>query len=174
VVTDVAEQDVVVQSLADLFENTTIIDRRKQPSHGYRAVHAIININGKAIESQVRTSLQHLWAELSEKLSDVGDPAIKYGGGGENVKELLSNVSTLIVKQEKQEIDFAGLTAQVSALKKSRRQTEKIREITDKLNESLANMKKGIDKMRETIFYGLRKAIDEFGTEVGERNDISN
>ncbi len=28
-----------VQSLADLFEHVIVVDRRQQPSHGYRPVH---------------------------------------------------------------------------------------------------------------------------------------
>jgi ppGpp synthetase/RelA/SpoT-type nucleotidyltranferase len=64
IVSDVANQELVVQSLKDLFEHTIVIDRRKQPSHGYRAVHVVVNYSGKLIEIQVRTSLQQLWAEL--------------------------------------------------------------------------------------------------------------
>src|SRR6266704_1936073 len=50
-----------------------IIDRRDTPSHGYRAVHVIVRHSGKLVEIQVRTALQHLWAELSEKLADLID-----------------------------------------------------------------------------------------------------
>ena len=78
---DVVEQDRIIESLVVLFEGANLSDRRKTPSHGYRAVHVIANYDGKFVEIQVRTALQHLWAELSEKLSDVIDPAIKYGGG---------------------------------------------------------------------------------------------
>src|SRR5256885_3801831 len=77
IVADIIKQDEVVQSLKNLFGNVTVVDRRQQPSHGYRAVHVIIKHQGKLIEIQVRTALQHLWAELSEKFSDVSDPAIK-------------------------------------------------------------------------------------------------
>ncbi|MBD0327118.1 MAG: hypothetical protein ICV68_11840, partial [Pyrinomonadaceae bacterium] len=90
IVQDIAEQESVVQSLKSFFENTTIIDRREKPSHGYRAVHIIVKHSGKLIEIQVRTSLQHMWAELSEKYSDVVNPAIKYGGGDESIQELLT------------------------------------------------------------------------------------
>lgn len=52
------------------------------------------------IEVQVRTSLQHAWAELSEKLADVVDGAIKYGGGNEEVVSLLANMSEAIMNVE--------------------------------------------------------------------------
>ena len=68
----------MVSSLTSLFENASVIDRRANPSHGYRAIHVIVRHEEKLVEIQVRTSLQHVWAELSEKMSDVFDPAIKY------------------------------------------------------------------------------------------------
>jgi putative GTP pyrophosphokinase len=103
-VPDLATQDSVVESLKQLFEQVTISDRRKQPSHGYRAVHVIVNYRGKMIEVQVRTALQHLWAELSEKFSDVEDPAIKYGGGDEDTQAILMNASSAVADIEQFEI----------------------------------------------------------------------
>ena len=64
-----------------------IKDRRENPSHGYRAVHVIVFVNGKAVEIQVRTELQHLWAEKSEKLADSFGQEVKYGGGEELVRK---------------------------------------------------------------------------------------
>jgi ppGpp synthetase/RelA/SpoT-type nucleotidyltranferase len=37
-----------------------VIDRREKPSHGYRAVHVIVECGGRMVEIQVRTELQHL------------------------------------------------------------------------------------------------------------------
>ena len=48
----------------------------------------------------MRTSLQHLWAELSEKLSDIVDSAIKYGGGDEDAVRILRVMSDTIKAQE--------------------------------------------------------------------------
>jgi putative GTP pyrophosphokinase len=99
-VSDVANQERVVEALSRLFDDVTIVDRRERPSYGYRAVHLIVISYGKVIEIQVRTSLQHLWAELSEKFSDVVDPAIKYGGGEERIRELLARTSNLVAMVE--------------------------------------------------------------------------
>ncbi len=46
VVPRIVEQDKVVTLLTGLFERTTVIDRREKPSHGYRAVHIIVEIEG--------------------------------------------------------------------------------------------------------------------------------
>lgn len=77
IVSEMAEQERVVESLKRLFENPIVVDRRERPSHGYRAVHVIIKHETKLVEIQVRTHLQQAWAELSEKLSDIKGPAIK-------------------------------------------------------------------------------------------------
>lgn len=68
---------------------------------GYRAIHFIAEISGKSVEIQVRTWLQHLWAEFSEKLSDVVDPAIKHGGGPDRVRGFLAKTSEWIAIHEK-------------------------------------------------------------------------
>lgn len=93
VVQDVLQQDKVVAQLTAALPSAEVVDRRKQPSHGYRAVHIIAWEQGKPVEIQVRTELQHLWAQLSEKLSDVLDPAIKYGGGDSGTRTLMALAS---------------------------------------------------------------------------------
>src|SRR5436305_8914591 len=67
-VANAASQEQAAQELSAAFDNSKIIDRRKQPSHGYRAIHVLVKSHSKLIEVQIRTELQHLWAELSEKL----------------------------------------------------------------------------------------------------------
>jgi ppGpp synthetase/RelA/SpoT-type nucleotidyltranferase len=76
VVADILQQDRFVASLKTTFPPASVIDRRDNPNYGYRAVHVIAEVSGKPVEIQVRSSLQHLWAEFSEKSSDVLDPAI--------------------------------------------------------------------------------------------------
>lgn len=96
IVPDIANQEVVVQSLQKAFERTTIVDRRQKPSHGYRAVHVIVRCLDKMVEIQVRTLLQHLWAELSERSSDVLDPGLKYGGGDDRIQRVLMHISKMV------------------------------------------------------------------------------
>lgn len=109
IVPGIVEQNNIAQALAKLFARTTIVDRRQQPSHGYRAVHVVVNHGGKMVEIQVRTALQHLWAELSEKLSDMNDPSIKYGGGDENTQGALTLLSSVVAEQELRGTQSAAL-----------------------------------------------------------------
>lgn len=100
IVKDMAKQDEVTAQLKELFDKTVVVDRREHPSHGYRAVHVIVDYRGKLIEVQVRSALQHAWAELSEKLSDVVDSAVKYGSGNQEVVSLLANMSETTMNVE--------------------------------------------------------------------------
>lgn len=104
VVADMPEQDRVVASLIEVFPGASVRDRRADPSHGYRAVHVITAVSRQLVEIQVRTRLQHLWAELSEKCSDVfRDPEIKYGGGSEAVRHMLTTYSEMVAEGENEE-----------------------------------------------------------------------
>jgi len=104
-------QDEVVEWLKRVFERTAIVDRRKQPSHGYRAGHVVVEYSGKPIEVQVRTSLQHRWAQLSEKLSDLVDNSIKYGGGDGDIATILSVMSAKIRTHELAEARHSEIMA---------------------------------------------------------------
>jgi ppGpp synthetase/RelA/SpoT-type nucleotidyltranferase len=76
-------QDEVVAQVVELFSDgdrlPRVVDRRREPSHGYRAVHVIVFIRSLPVELQVRTELQHEWAELFEKLADQIGRGIRYG-----------------------------------------------------------------------------------------------
>lgn len=100
VLSDILTQDEVVERLKTLFPKVDVDDRRERPSHGYRAVHVIVEKFDKLIEVQVRTSLQHLWAEVSEKLSGVLDASIKYGRGDKDILIILNTMSQKISDQE--------------------------------------------------------------------------
>jgi putative GTP pyrophosphokinase len=96
IVPDVFTQDHTTAKLRDTFPESRVMDRRKNPSYGYRAVHVIVMTQGASVEIQVRTALQDLWAELSEKLSDVVDSSIKYGGGDPEDQQWLLSISESI------------------------------------------------------------------------------
>jgi putative GTP pyrophosphokinase len=98
IVANVMAQERAVRLLCQALPNAIIVDRRTNPSHGYRAVHVIARISEQLVEVQVRSTLQHLWAEFSERLSDKVDPSIKYGSGNEQIRQVLSQTSEMVAE----------------------------------------------------------------------------
>jgi putative GTP pyrophosphokinase len=80
VVATVDEQNRLLQQLVNIFPGSSVDDRRGNPSHGYRAVHVIAPLSGLHAEIQIRTSLQHMWAQFCEHLADKLGVEVKYGG----------------------------------------------------------------------------------------------
>lgn len=100
IVSGVVEQNQVCSEIQSLFD-VSLFDRREKPSYGYRAVHLVVRNLAFPVEIQVRTSLQHLWAALSEKMADHFDIALKYGGGPEELRSELNGLSDDLAKIEK-------------------------------------------------------------------------
>lgn len=74
-------QDEIAAKLSTQFQDHGIksIDRRRDPIHGYRALHLEVEFDGAVIEIQIRTLLQHEWAEAFERLADICGRGIRYG-----------------------------------------------------------------------------------------------
>jgi ppGpp synthetase/RelA/SpoT-type nucleotidyltranferase len=161
IVSDFANQERIVASLTELFSNRTVIDRRQKPSHGYRAVHVITVIDKKSVEIQVRTILQQLWAELSEKLSDLMDPTIKYGGGDELIKRILTNASELVASQD--ELESTTLKAHIlhSRLISIPDLTEENRATIMSIREQIDSQKRIAIANREQAHKILQAMIEE-------------
>jgi len=153
VVSGIIEQDRVIESLVELFEGAKTKDRRDVPSYGYRAVHVIANYGGKLVEIQVRTSLQHLWAELSEKLSDVIDPTIKYGGGEGVPRDFLDATSSQIAQQEWGEKKIGRMQAWLAS---------KPNKKLPRAEAELAELQVGMRSFGQELSKKLRDAIEIF------------
>jgi ppGpp synthetase/RelA/SpoT-type nucleotidyltranferase len=157
-VENITAQDEVVAQLTTLFEKVTIVDRRQHPSHGYRAVHVVVEHSGKLIEVQARTSLQHLWAELSEKFSDVVDPAIKYGAGDGEAVAWLAKMSQLIAGAESAEERFV---AQLLKLSQQDTLPENTKQLIDAVQE-------GFYRTKRLAIERLEKTRDEIDLDKGD------
>lgn len=156
VVPGIAEQNETVERVRSIFRNATVIDRREHPSHGYRAVHVIVKECGKLVEVQIRTALQHSWAELSEKASDLIDPDIKYGGGDLDIQRALLEISSLFAKVDHGEYEYAELQAQVKPLlavdrgsAEALEKVKELRQIMDNWRQSLITMRNEIMRILE-------------------------
>ena len=107
VLPDILAQNDAIEHLQHALKHLTVVDRRSRPSHGYRAVHLVVKSEGKLVEIQIRTVPQHLWAEISEKLADKFDPALKYGNGPELLQTQLDELSRVVENQESLDASFA-------------------------------------------------------------------
>ena len=94
VVEDLDRQNDAVERLLREFDEARVEDLRHAPHHRYRAVHVIVRAtNGRVVEVQVRTVLQDVWAQLSEKLADRFGIEVKYGQGPHAVHSALDYMS---------------------------------------------------------------------------------
>jgi len=74
-----AEQDRVAAAICDAFSGARLHDLRAAPHHGYRAVHIVVDLDELPVEVQVRTGLQHLWAQAFEMFADSAGRCLRYG-----------------------------------------------------------------------------------------------
>ena len=88
---DLNDQDALVGKLRREFDGARIVDRRVEPSFGYRAVHVVVRIERCNCEIQVRTNQQHVWAEIVERLADRWGRQIRYGGGPDDPTRAIGN-----------------------------------------------------------------------------------
>jgi putative GTP pyrophosphokinase len=122
VVPDVPAQGRLTATLEQMFD-ASVVDRRSKPSHGYRAVHLIVrSASDLPVEVQLRTDLQHVWAELSEKLADAFGIEVKYGGGPADIRRTLDDFTALIASFEAKLDMDSGADERVRSLKQEIRQ----------------------------------------------------
>jgi len=90
----------------------------------------------RPIEIQIRTEDQQLWAQLSERLSDSIDRAIKYGGGDSVTQKLLTAFSSGFENIEELEMqrDTAGAARNLKQV---------LRELLELVEELVLSRRKG-------------------------------
>lgn len=68
----------------------------ESPHNGYRALHLTVRAaDGRPVEVQIRTEIEELWANLAERCAALVDPELKYGGGPQEFREFLDEMSEL-------------------------------------------------------------------------------
>lgn len=166
VVSDIFVQEITIHNFREaqeseaIFQNLIIVDRRIKPTYDYRAVHLIIRHLDKLVEVQLRTALQHRWAELSEKFSDVVDRTIKYGGGDLHIRLLLTKWSELIRQFEDQEYALLSLVYTFPGY--SSRKDVDLQKAVD-VEAKLNNVKQSLfDTMEELVAIVSREDKNDF------------
>ena len=172
---DIVEQDVLVGRLVSEFSGAAIVDRRLTPSAGYRAVHVLVGTGAVSVEIQVRTRLQDLWAQCSERLAFSVDPAIKYGGGPPAIAKMLVGLSELIASFEANQSELASLTARFNRIPSWVRRTllrPWAKSIESRLLESLDEAAVMERRLSATLNF-LARAAESFkgGAEVDDLFD---
>lgn len=99
---DLKQQQALMVELTRIFSDSKPQDRRLSPQYGYRAVHLIVKVNGFPLEIQVRSQLQHYWAQYSEMIADQRGQELKYGGGDVEIRSFLEKLSLEAAQLEQQ------------------------------------------------------------------------
>ncbi|PZO11029.1 MAG: hypothetical protein DCF27_01360 [Lysobacteraceae bacterium] len=117
VVGNLYDQDELCSNAKILLGRVEVDDRRLKPSHGYRAVHLIVERGRYLVEVQIRTRPQHAWAEISEKIADAFGHEIKYGQGDGEAIEFLHRLSELSFELENIDYDKFKLSRGTTRLR---------------------------------------------------------
>jgi putative GTP pyrophosphokinase len=159
IVDAIEAQDQVVEAISKLFENVSLMDRRTKSSHGYRAVHLIVRSTPKVVEVQIRTALQHQWAELSEKLADKRGQSLKYGKGDTSTLKVLATASDLVKKHEILERSIIEVLAILTELSGKDNLSAKLQEEVRSCQERFTRHEKRNQLRREEILKVLQDLI---------------
>ena len=73
-------QDQVLNEIHERLQVKKTKDRRHVPMCGYRALHAIVDVDSYPAEIQIRTVYQDRWAQVFERLGDYWGRQIRRGG----------------------------------------------------------------------------------------------
>ncbi len=128
-------------------------------------MHVVASIEKRAVEIQIRTALQQLWAELSEKLSDLVDPAIKYGGGTEVIQKILTQASALVIQQEEMESKIISQKDRATRLLSKPLREGEISEadirVIKELQDKIASHEDDVIKIRKVVLEGLQDIVKD-------------
>jgi len=151
---DMTKQDEIVNRIVNSLPNTRVIDRRKSPTHGYRAVHVIATVDGRFIEIQVRTQLQDLWAQAMERLADEVGRDIRYGGAPLKRREDVENL--LNISHEIAEIE--DILTEVNQLETRLPQPRRMARGQRELRLQIASHVAGLQRFRDNL-HGRERVI---------------
>lgn len=120
---------------------------------GYRAIHLELLYNGVLVEIQVRTQMQHAWAESMERLGDIAGRDVRYVKNF-GFEHLAQSGRTLAIGLSKSLIDLSELIAgyerdeEMLSLAESQNRLSKQRQ---KINELITGLKPRFDQLQAVL-----------------------
>ncbi len=99
----------------DLLDRTWDYVATPKPD-GYRAKHVVVRKDGALIEIQLRTTIQHAWAELVERLDRTYGLQLKAGRADDAVSEALAEAAALFAEHEAGALDINATMTQVRSI----------------------------------------------------------
>lgn len=159
---DYGEQDRAVAEIVAAFPGTEApLDRRAQPSFGYRAVHVHVIVEGYRAEIQVRTRGQDRWAQIMERLGDVWGRQIKYGEPPNPASEPMNIRGALVPPSEV--IDYLRqVSEQLHGVEQAQhRLLSRFGGSTEELMQTLLKLRRDVDG----LFEDLKEVPATWGTD---------
>ncbi len=143
IVDGLVAQDELMSRIYSAFPTADVQDKRETALHGYRAIH-IIAREPRPFEIQVRTVLQHEFAELVEAASTRQKSDLKYGGGASDFYEAVLFVGALF--KETEDIQRLKTTSPMprSVLKEIIQREEKLHQVRARLPEAIEAVMRGV------------------------------
>ena len=162
---DLSGQDTLVNRIVNIFPNTKVIDRRKTPSNGYRAVHVIVTFGERRVEIQVRTQLQDLWAQAMERIADMAGREFRYGRAAQGWSEdldIMLTVAEVIAayEQDLTELDQFPKYPQARRLSKGQHEIQLVQEEIRSFRIKVREKEELISKAFDSIFKAIAKLED--------------
>ena len=157
------EQDALAARVLELWPSATLIDRRKEPSYGYRAVHVVPRIDGCPVEIQLRTVFQDTWAQVMELLGDQWGRDIRYGGVPDNPDLKISATPNSLTRRDVVEI-WKAQTNQIAGVADLENRLEELRRTPAVSPDRLTELEADVDELaRPTreILRDMRLWLDE-------------
>jgi|ERR1700678_866408 len=159
------EQDEIAAKIVDLWPGTRLIDRRLNPSHGYRAIHLVARIDGCPVEIQLRTLYQDTWAQVMESLGDSWGRAVRYGGEPDDPKVTVYDGSS--VTRSELVHSWIGFSDSLYELAKAESTLARLQDLPSK-SPDLENEVRDLEMRFERVFGPIRDSVREIAADFAK------
>lgn len=143
------------QKNIELFRTTDYREKGRDDT-GYRALHLILNRTGKKLELQVRSKIQHYWAESIERTSVIYGYHLKEQEGDVSVIQYFKKLSDIFYEMEAGREPTSVQKLEIDRLRHSSediiRQSDKNKVFDSYVNEDIIKTLTSIETSKKTQF----------------------